>query len=969
MVRSFFFSVLACLAIGLPAQGQYTVTSALDLPDDDIDDGLFYPATLRSALQNANKKNVPATITISPLISSGTLYLETGLPTANVELYFEGNGVTLAPATGYFVTYGFWVTSDFSTIRNVQIQNFDGTGLVWQGSDGLIELITCKNNAGPGLNMNNAHRNIIGSTLSGYYSNTFNGSTGNGGSGIVLIESDDNIIQYCAIGIDKNGDVKSNSRYGIHIDQSQYTLIRNNVISGNDWSGVYIFGDKNPCYKNVRDNYIGTDQFGTTAKPNGNGVELYQTSYDSIINNVISGNKGTGIYAQGEDIVIMNNRVGTNRLANAGIANVSGMSCGGNYFVVKDNIISGNKGTGISIDGHTSDITNNIIGLDSAQTKAIPNGQGMIVSNRSDEYLYIGDSTGKLSNIIAGNLGDGIHVIGAGVKYIYIVQNSIGANKDSVPFANGGNGILVTHSVNYIDIGNNLISANKGCGIKVIRNVVRFLDTTKPNLIQRPNNINIFQNYIGCADSKTQVGEIGESGIYTLAADTININENYIIGTKENGIFIDDSSHYVTIYKNDLGPYYTENQKVYIQGDGIKVSFADDVLIGSQLDTFYANTIYYSKGHGISVTDSSSLVYIFGNYLFQNDKGGIELDDLDNYFTSNAFNDTLDRDSGSNGLQNTIVMSESATSGNKAEVKGFLTGKPNTTYRIDPYLAEIQPDSLQNQVQGAVPLKWFSLKTDSLGFAAIDTSWRDGSIGYYSTEFPFVTLTASGVEGTSQFSRIIPINLYSSADIVVEIDSILSKVDEGGTVTLVANIINKGPHDAFLVQVRDSVSSEYTHKSVSISKGVAILADSVYLANIPNLKKGDTAVYTVVGMPQKTGLHFRKVYAESKSLDSFPENNSDTISFHIDKTSSVEVPGNLITARLFQVGDNKIRIMGHGGGDLTIRVVNLLGQVYSVKKINFVSATAPIDIDVPKGLVIIELFGKKPVLIQKVYVK
>jgi parallel beta-helix repeat protein len=963
--------MLAFLACAFPLHAQYTVTSTSDLPDDDLTDNVYSPATLRSALQNANKKNIAATITISPLISKDTFYIESGLPVANIKLTFEGNGFTLAPSAGSSAQYGFWVTSDNSTIRNVQIQNFNGTGLVWQGSDGLIELITCRNNNGPGLNMNDAHRNTIGSTLTGYYSNVFYGSTGTGGSGISLIECDDNIIQNCAIGIDKNGDIKPNSRYGINIDESKNTIIQNNVISGNDWSGINIYGDGNPCYTVVKNNYIGTDQLGTTAKPNSNsGVYIYQSSNDSVVNNLISGNKQSGIFAQGDEFVIMNNRVGTNRAANTAIPNGMGISCAGKYNLVMNNVVSGNTNTGISVGGSLSTITNNIIGLDSAQTKPVPNGQGMSINNYSDDYLVIGDSTGKLSNIIAGNLGNGIHIIGASVKNIYIVQNSIGANKDSVPFANGKNGILITHSVNAIDIAHNLISANKENGIKIIRNVVRFLDTTQPNLIKRPRNVYINNNCIGCASVKDEVGEIGESGIYMLAADTINVIDNYIHGTAKHGVFVDDSSHFVTIQGNDFGPNYSKNQKTYIQGDGIRVSYASDVLIGSQVeDTLFYNTIYYCKGHGIAVTDSATLVNIFGNYMYLNEKGGIALDDLNNYFTSFAFNDALDRDSGSNGLQNTIVMRKSVATGNKAEITGFLTGKPNTTYRIDPFLAKKMPDSTQNKVQGVWPLKWFTLKTDSLGFAIIDTSWSDKEIGWYSANYPFVTLTVTGPEGTSQFSRIIPDSLFSSADISVEIDTILSKVDENGTVTMVANITNNGPNDAFLIQARDSVTSQYTHQSVSISKGVALFVDSVYVITIPSLKKGETAVYKVVGSPKITGLHFRKVSAKPTGKDPFPGNNYDTISFNIMKVNAIKETKNLKSAKLYQTGNNKLRIVGLGSGNVTVRVINLLGQVYTVNNFNIASG-APIDLDVPQGLQIVEIYSdEKQVFRQKIFIK
>lgn len=112
-----------------------------------------------------------------------TIRLQSDLPIISVPIIFDGDGLTLEPATPA-ARFGLWITSNNSIIRNLRIQNFSQTGLVWQGSDGLIELTTLRYN-GVNLNMNNAHRNRIGGDVKGYFSNFIYGATSEtGGWGI-----------------------------------------------------------------------------------------------------------------------------------------------------------------------------------------------------------------------------------------------------------------------------------------------------------------------------------------------------------------------------------------------------------------------------------------------------------------------------------------------------------------------------------------------------------------------------------------------------------------------------------------------------------------------------------------------------------------------------------------------------------------------------------------------------------------
>ena len=147
-----------------------------------------------------------------------------------------------------------------------------------------------------------------------------------------------------------------------------------NVISGNTGDGVTIAGGSS---KNIlQGNYFGTKADGLVALPNStNGIILY--SSDNTVGgtvagarNVISGNAENGIRlyetASTKNKVI-GNYIGTDKNGNNAIPNINGILIShgasnnsiGDVDVAGGNLISGNTGTGVNIQGSTS--VNNLI--------------------------------------------------------------------------------------------------------------------------------------------------------------------------------------------------------------------------------------------------------------------------------------------------------------------------------------------------------------------------------------------------------------------------------------------------------------------------------------------------------------------------------------------------------------------------------------------------------------------------------
>lgn len=108
------------------------------------------------------------------------------------------------------------------------------------------------------------------------------------------------------------------------------------------------------------------------------------------------------------------------------------------------NVIAGNAGDAIYI-GASADtalaqshrVRNNYIGLAASGTAAIPNGGRGVTLAINSSGISIHD------NLIGGNVGDGVAVLGNGFFGPGLEGNGIGVGVDGTAIGNGGNGVLV----------------------------------------------------------------------------------------------------------------------------------------------------------------------------------------------------------------------------------------------------------------------------------------------------------------------------------------------------------------------------------------------------------------------------------------------------------------------------------------------------------------------------------------------
>ena len=166
--------------------------------------------------------------------------------------------------------------------------------------------------------------------------------------------------------------------------------------------------------------------------------------------------------------------------ASAG-AGANGLLVGGSDVIIKGLVINRFDGNGIRIvSGGNATITGNYIGTNAAGTAALGNGgDGILLQNSAGDT--VGGTTAADRNVISGNKGVGLRILGAEARNNVVFGNYIGTNAaGTAAVPNGvnpnpmvkGDGIsLEGASLNFIggsDPGSaNVISGNAGIGLRI----------------------------------------------------------------------------------------------------------------------------------------------------------------------------------------------------------------------------------------------------------------------------------------------------------------------------------------------------------------------------------------------------------------------------------------------------------------------------------------------------------------------
>ena len=178
----------------------------------------------------------------------------------------------------------------------------------------------------------------------------------------VRVFGSNNLIQGNYIGTDATGTQAIGNWVGTRVSSGTNNVIAGNLISGNGRSaGISI--DYNSSDNVIRDNLIGTDVHGTTALPNRYGIGIIQSENNQLLDNLISGNGNGGVViSDGRRNEVRGNYIGSDVTGTTALANGSSGFAGirisnsignqiGGPLPEDGNLISGNLGSGIFVDG------------------------------------------------------------------------------------------------------------------------------------------------------------------------------------------------------------------------------------------------------------------------------------------------------------------------------------------------------------------------------------------------------------------------------------------------------------------------------------------------------------------------------------------------------------------------------------------------------------------------------------------
>jgi hypothetical protein len=484
----------------------FIVNSAVDKSDSNLADGICNDGTgnctLRAAIEQANAS--PGTDAIHFSIGSGaqTIKPATQLPEIIDPIIIDGttqpgfSGSPIIELSGAGVVgmipprNGLIISAGNSIVRGLLINSFADDQLVLKSNGGNIVEgnfigVDISGTASVGANSGDqvgirvgSSDNLIGGTTAAAR-NLISGLKPQYSYSVAVFidNASGNRVQGNLIGTDVTGTLALGNSAGVSISHGDNNIVggvtagAGNVISANNSGlGIGYIAKGNL----VQGNFIGTDITGTVALGNDrNGVGLGDRVSDNLIGgttvgarNVISANLGNGIVISNDDDepgnYVQGNFIGTDITGTVDLGNgesgvfIDGFSNGniiGGTVEGARNIISGNQGYGILIEGSSSQnhlVQGNYIGTDVAGRVKLGNSLSGIRIFNSTFNNTIGGTTAEARNVISGNAGNGIETESSG-NITRIIGNFIGTDAGGTfDLGNGQNGILITSSLTRI---------------------------------------------------------------------------------------------------------------------------------------------------------------------------------------------------------------------------------------------------------------------------------------------------------------------------------------------------------------------------------------------------------------------------------------------------------------------------------------------------------------------------------------
>jgi parallel beta-helix repeat protein len=400
------------------------------------------------------------------------------------------------------------------------------------------------------------------------------------------------------------------------------STVKGLVIGGFNAYGVLLTGGGN----SVTNNYFGTDATGAKALPNATGVAI-ASSGNTVggvgpAGNVLCGNSQMGVFiAGGSGNLVQGNSIGVDTSGVKALPNAIGVSVAASGNAVGGpglgNLISGNTSYGVFVSGTGNTVQGNWAGLDTTAAKALPNGDGVALTNSLNT---VGGPAAGAGNIISGNANIGVYVAGGSGN---VVQgNAIGTDRAGANAVPNVIGVSVAGSGNAVGgaaLGN-LISGNTSYGVSLsgsgdtVQGNLVGLDATAANAL--PNGDGVYvsgpNNLVGgtAAGLGNTVSGNG-TGVF-LAFGSGNLVQGNRIGTNATGTaaVANDTGVLLTASGNTVGGT-TAGAGNTVSGNGTGVligSGSGNLLQGNRIGTDASGTAALPNGTGVYVSGTNNTV-------------------------------------------------------------------------------------------------------------------------------------------------------------------------------------------------------------------------------------------------------------------------------------------------------------------------------------------------------------------------
>ena len=566
---------------------------------------------------------------------------------------------------------------------------------------------------------NGAYQNIVGGTPS-YYGQQLAGLgnviSGNDGDGVHIVNNaSDNWVEGNYIGVTAYGNAALGNGYsGVAIfagaGSNQIGLYAGtfgsgNVISGNGQNGVYI-SDSETSNNLVDGDTIGTDYTGSYPLPNGTGVLIQNSAERNTIGgttpgtrDLISGNSGNGVQIQNGafDNTVEGDYIGLGlaviRGSTVDVGNDSSGVCinGGAYGNTiggtasgTGNVISGNNQNGVYISDQGTNgnlIQGDYIGTNAAGLVAVPNGTGVFLNNNA-AYNTIGaiTSPGIPSNVISGNLQDGVHIINCANNNT-VEGDYIGVNVDGTSaLGNGYSGVAIFGGGCNNTIGGtasgsgNVISGNGQNGVYISD------QGTIDNLVEGND---IGTDYTGSKPLPNSTGVLiqnGASGNTIGATTSPGTPSNVISGNLQDGVDIINCANDNTVDGDYIG---VDVDGTSALGNG----YSGVAIFGGGCNNTIGGTAYGSGNvisgngqNGVYISDSGTTGNLVAGDLIGTDSTG-------SYSVPNSTGVLIQNGASCNTIgattSNTVALPSNVISGNTGDGIDIAWGANQNVVQCD----------------------------------------------------------------------------------------------------------------------------------------------------------------------------------------------------------------------------------------------------------------------------------------------